>query len=234
MSSPDFRNSGGSTRFRDVTPGSSIEPALEGPVSTMSKFGTATRTFGGTVKRGVKVFAGILGVMGLLTALNAVTGGAVDQMFGLLPRTSRGAWGILLHPMLHANFQHFAMNSVGLVLIGGSVFLRSERDFWRVTVLGTLLGGTATWLIGRESIHVGASGLVFAYLGYLLTTGWFDRKLTSVVLSIGAAVAWGSILFGLSPLQNGISWELHLFGLIGGVVGAWWRKRFSSPKTSRS
>ncbi|MEP6833969.1 MAG: rhomboid family intramembrane serine protease [Gemmatimonas sp.] len=219
MTSPDLHDR---TRHAELD-------ALRGPVSTTSKFETATRTVGGTLIRAVKVFAGILGVMGVMTALNAVTGGAVDQALGLLPRTARGAWGILLHPLLHANFQHFAMNAVGLVLIGGTVFLRSERDFWRVTILGTLLGGSATWLIGRENIHVGASGLVFAYLGYLLTTGWFDRKLTSVALSVAAAVLWGSILFGLSPLQNGISWELHLFGMLGGVVGAWWRKKFSRP-----
>lgn len=233
MTIPDFRSEGSNKSsseptFRDRVRGSEVEPSLRGPVSNMSKFGTATRTFGATLKRGVKVFASILGVMGVMTALNAVTSGAVDQLLGLLPRSAHGAWGILLHPLLHANVQHLAMNAIGLVLIGGSVFLRSERDFWRVTLLGTLLGGSATWLIGRPNIHVGASGLVFAYLGYLLTTGWFDRKLTSVVLSIGAAVLWGSVLWGLSPLQNGISWELHLFGLLGGVVGAWWRKRFSN------
>ena len=220
MSSPHTRERARATE---------LDPALHGPVSTMSKFGTATRTFGGTLKRAAKVFAAILGVMGVMTALNAVTGGAVDQTLGLLPRSARGAWGILLHPLLHANFQHLAMNAIGLVLVGGTVFLRSERDFWRVTLLGTLLGGGATWLIGRPNIHVGASGLVFAYLGYLLTTGWFDRKLTSVALSLAAAVLWGSALFGLSPMQNGISWELHLFGLLGGVAGAWWRKTFSKP-----
>ncbi|MEO7359920.1 MAG: rhomboid family intramembrane serine protease [Gemmatimonadaceae bacterium] len=220
MSSPDAR---------ERTRSAELEPALRGPVSTMSRFGTATRTLGGTFKRAAKVFAAMLGVMGVMAALNAVTGGAVDQALGLLPRTARGAWGIVLHPLLHANFQHLAMNAIGLVLIGGTVFLRSERDFWRVTLLGTVLGGSATWLIGRPNIHVGASGLVFAYLGYLLTTGWFDRKLTSVALSIVAGVLWGSALWGLSPMQNGISWELHLFGLLGGVVGAWWRKRFSNP-----
>jgi len=219
MTSPDFRE-----RSR----GAHLDPALRGPVSTMSKFGAASRTFGGTLKRAAKVFAAILGVMGVMTALNAVTGGAVDQALGLLPRSARGAWGILLHPLLHANMQHLAMNAIGLVLIGGTVFLRSERDFWRVTLLGTLLGGSATWLIGRSNIHVGASGLVFAYLGYLITTGWFDRKVTSVALSIVAVVLWGLALLGLSPMQNGISWELHLFGLVGGVVGAWWRKRVGS------
>lgn len=198
-----------------------------GPSKNSSKVSTVARTFGGFVKRGAKVFGTMLGAMGLVSIINAVTGGTVNRMFGLIPRAVEGAWGIVLHPLLHANATHLGMNAVGLLVIGGTVYLRSERDFWRVTVFGVLIGGSATWLVGRPALHIGASGLVFAYLGYLLTTGWFDRKLTSVAVSVGATVVWGSALFGLSPLQAGISWELHLFGLIGGVVGAWWRKRFA-------
>lgn len=202
-------------------------PLLSGPVSTQSKFGAATRTFGGTLKRGAKTFAAILGTLGAVSALNFLMSGALNSMFGLIPRTGSGAWGILFHPLLHANAAHLTMNAVGIVVIGGTVFLRSERDFWRVTALGILIGGSATWLLGRTSVHIGASGVVFAYLGYLLTTGWFDRKLTSISISVLAAALWGSALLGLSPVQSGISWELHLFGFVGGVVGAWWRKRFS-------
>lgn len=208
----------------------SADSLLRGPVSTIPTRDSAggapvVRTVGATLKRGAKVFGSILGVLGAVTLLNYVTGGAVNQMFGLLPRTSRGAWGILLHPLLHAGAAHLTMNAIGIVLMGGTVFLRSERDFWRVTLLGTLVGGGGTWLFGHFAMHVGASGVVFAYLGYLLTTGWFDRKLTAVALSITAAILWGSALFGLSPLQHGISWELHLFGMLGGILGAWWRKR---------
>lgn len=186
---------------------------------------SAVRSFGAAVKRGVAVFGTLLGAMGLVTIVNAVTNGAMNRMFGLIPRAADGAWGIALHPLLHANAAHFLMNAVGLLVIGGTVYARSTRDFWRVTALGILVGGGATWLVGRPALHIGASGLVFAYLGYLLTTGWFDRKLTSVALSVGATVVWGSALWGLSPLQAGISWELHLFGLMGGVIGAWWRKQ---------
>lgn len=214
-------------------PSRSVDGLRGGPVSTISARDSAggpavVRTFGATLKRGAKVFGGILAVLGVVTLLNYFTGGAVNQKFGLLPRTSRGAWGILLHPLLHVSTAHLMMNAIGIVLMGGTVFLRSERDFWRVTVLGTLVGGGGTWLFGHYAMHVGASGIVFAYLGYLLTTGWFDRKLTAVALSITAAVLWGSALFGLSPLQHGISWELHLFGMLGGVLGAWWRKRFAA------
>lgn len=230
MSSPEPDRAQRSQALRERLAEADVNsPLLSGPIATQSKFDTATRTFGGTLIRGAKTFAAILGTLGVVSAINFVTAGALNQMFGLLPRSASGAWGILLHPLLHANATHLAMNSVGIVVIGGTVFLRSERDFWRVTLLGILIGGSATWLLGRPSVHIGASGVVFAYLGYLLTTGWFDRKLTSIAISVVAAALWGSALIGLSPVQSGISWELHLFGLMGGVVGAWWRKRFSKP-----
>lgn len=199
--------------------------ASSGAMNTIAK---STRTFGSVLKSGAKTFAAMLGAMGAMSVVNALTAGTLNRMLGLVPRTSEGAIGIVMHPLLHANFAHLGMNAVGLVVIGGTVYLRSVRDFWRVTMFGVLIGGGATWLVGRPALHVGASGLVFAYLGYLLTTGWFDRKLSSVALSITATVLWGSAVFGLSPLQAGISWELHLFGMLGGVLGAWWRKRFQS------
>ena len=225
MVSPETDRAQRAQALRDRLDNGAVNTPLSGPVSTQPKSGAATRTFGGTLKRGAKVFAGILGTLGVVSIANFLTANALTRMFGLIPRTSSGAWGILFHPLLHANSAHLTMNAVGLVLIGGTVFLRSERDFWRVTALGILIGGSATWLAGRSSIHIGASGVVFAYLGYLLTTGWFDRKLSAVALSILAAALWGSALLGLSPVQTGISWELHLFGFIGGVAGAWWRKQ---------
>ncbi|MEO7360432.1 MAG: rhomboid family intramembrane serine protease [Gemmatimonadaceae bacterium] len=227
MASPEMDRAQRAQALRDRIENGELNTPLSGPISTQSKFGAATRTFGGTLKRGAKVFAGILGTLGVVSVVNFLTANSLNRMFGLIPRTSSGAWGILFHPFLHANAAHLTMNAVGIVLIGGTVFLRSEKDFWRVTALGILIGGSATWLVGRTSVHIGASGVVFAYLGYLLTTGWFDRKLSSVALSIVAAALWGSALLGLSPVQSGISWELHLFGFVGGVVGAWWRKQFS-------
>lgn len=187
--------------------------------------GAAIKTVGGTLKRGVKVFAGIFGVLGVVLLGNTLSLGLVNRLFALEPRALLGMPGILLHPLLHASFSHLAMNSLGILTLGGVVFLRSERDFWRVTVFGALFGGAVTWLVARPHLHVGASGVVFAYLGYLLTTGWFDRKPGAILLSLGVAAVWGTALLGLSPLQQGVSWELHLFGLIGGVITAWWRRK---------
>ena len=183
------------------------------------------RTIAQNAAHAARVFATIYGVLGAAAVANAITAGAFNQALGLVPRDTSHAWGILLHPLLHANARHLGLNAVGILLMGGLVFIRSERDFWRVTALGILFGGSMTWLVGRTDLHVGASGVIFAYLGYLLTTGWFDRKIGAIVLSLSVAALWGSALFGLSPFQQGISWELHLFGLIGGIAGAWWRKR---------
>lgn len=215
------------TRLRD-TQRSSLQ--VDASQSGIANAGANARvagtpvTLAQNVAHAARVFGTIFGVLGAAAIANALTAGVFNSTFGLIPRTSSHAWGILLHPLLHANGRHLGVNAIGILILGGLVFMRQERDFWRVTALGILVGGSATWLLGRSDLHVGASGVVFAYLGYLLTTGWFDRKIGAIVLSLGVAAVWGSALFGLSPFQQGISWELHLFGLIGGIAGAWWRK----------
>ena len=209
-------------RARDLA--LSVSPSANISTNGSSKI-LATQTLGAKLARGARVFGTIYGVLGAAAIANALTAGSFNQRFGLVPRDTSHLWGVLLHPFLHVNASHLALNAFGILMLGGLTFLRDQRDFWRVALLGILVGGSATWLVGRESLHVGASGVVFAYLGYLLTTGWFDRKIGSILLSLSVAFLWGSALFGLSPLQKGISWELHLFGLIGGIAGAWWRNR---------
>ena len=98
-------------------------------------------------------------------------------------------------------------------------------DFWTVSILATLVGGIGIWLVGRAGPHIGISGVIFGYFGYLLLTGVFDRKLGAFLLSLLTFLIWGRLLLGLSPLQRGISWEGHLFGLAGGIAGAWLRAR---------
>ena len=78
----------------------------------------------------------------------------------------------------------------------------------------------AVWLMGRPAIHVGASGLVFGYFGYLVASGWYDRKPGTILAAIAAVVLYGGLIFGVLPTQSFVSWEAHLFGLIAGVVAA--------------
>jgi membrane associated rhomboid family serine protease len=116
---------------------------------------------------------------------------------------------------------HLAANTVPFVVLGWLVMLRRIGDFVVVTVLSILIGGLGVWLAGSaNSIHVGASGLIFGYLGYLLARGYFERSLWAVLLGALALVLYGGVLWGVLPGQPGISWEGHLFGFVGGVAAA--------------
>jgi membrane associated rhomboid family serine protease len=188
------------------------------------------------IGRDLKRYVWILG--GLVLLLWAVEfvdlslfGGSLDRL-GIRPRTVGGLVGVPLHPLLHLGFGHVALNSIGLLLFGGLIILRDEGDFWVTIILGMLVGGLGVWLFGRPSIHVGASGVVFALFGYLLLTGWFDRSFGAILLSAAVFLLWGSALFGLSPLQVGISWEAHLFGFLAGGLAAWLRARRRRAKKS--
>jgi membrane associated rhomboid family serine protease len=182
-------------------------------------------TIGRDLKRCLWILGGFVLLLWAVEFVDLLLfGGSLDRL-GIQPRTVGGLVGVPLHPLLHRGFGHVALNSIGLLLFGSLVIFREERDFWTAIVLGTLIGGLGVWLFGRPSIHVGASGVVFALFGYLLLTGWFDRSFGAILLSVVVFLLWGSALFGLSPTQVGISWEAHLFGFFAGGLTAWLRAR---------
>jgi membrane associated rhomboid family serine protease len=168
----------------------------------------------------VRIIAAILAVLWLVGVIDWLAFGGRLETFGIVPRTSRGLLGILFAPFLHIGFSHLLANTVAFLLFGGLVLFRQERDFWIVTGIGALFSGVGTWLVGHTGVHVGASGVIFAYFGYLLLTGWFERRIPSLILSILVFLVWWRTLFGLMPTQQGISWEGHLFGLFGGMLAA--------------
>ena len=141
--------------------------------------------------------------------------------FGIEPREEEGLLGIVMAPLLHGGFNHLLMNTGGILVFGGLVMLRSRSHFWMVTMIGAIASGIGTWLFGRPAVHVGASGVVFAYFGYLLFTGFFERRIGSLLLSIVVFLIWGPTIYGILPMERDISWEGHLFGFIGGMVSAW-------------
>lgn len=156
-------------------------------------------------------------IWGLELVDRLVFGGSLDR-FGIRPRTLDGLWGILWAPLLHGGWAHLAANSVPFVVLGWLVLLRGLSAFVLVSALVVVIGGLGVWLVGApNTVHIGASGLIFGYIGYLLARGYFERSFSSVAISIGVAVVYGSVLFGLLPGQPGTSWEGHLFGFLGGV-----------------
>lgn len=184
-----------------------------------------TRTnesLGGEIRRMFSLMAGFLVLLWGIEIIDAaVFSGGLDGL-GIVPRTVTGLFGILAAPFLHGDFGHLLSNTIGLLMLGGLTMAIGRREFATVTVAGALVGGLGIWLFGRPAVHIGASGLVFAYLGYLVLRGWYDRRFGSIALA--AAVGWfyGGMIFGMLPgfSPAHISWEGHLFGFVGGVVAA--------------
>ena len=151
---------------------------------------------------------------------NVALGGALLK-FGIIPRTTDGLIGILVAPFLHANLNHLVANTVPFLLFGWLVMLRDRRHFAVVTLLAMLGSGLLSWTLGApNSIHIGASGVVFGYFGFLLLAGWYARSAGSIAISLLVGVLWGGTVLGVLPGTPGISWQGHLGGFIGGVLAA--------------
>ncbi len=146
--------------------------------------------------------------------------GRLDR-FGIYPLQLSGLWGILWAPFLHHGLGHLIANTIPFVILGWLVMLQETYDFFIVAAISMFVGGLGTWLFGgANTIHLGASGVVFGFLGFLLSRGFFQRNLPSILLSLIVGLTYGGLLWGVLPLQPGISWQGHLFGFIGGAIAA--------------
>ena len=175
-----------------------------------------------TLKTQAIILGGMIVFIWLVEIVDAfIFHGALDTN-GIPPRTADGLKGILFAPALHSNFGHLIANTLPLLVLGWFVLLRGFKTFVVVTITVILVSGVGTWLIGpANSVHIGASGLVFGYFGYLLLNSWFERSIASVLWAILVFALYGSLIWGVLPQGNGISWQGHLFGFIGGGLAAY-------------
>jgi membrane associated rhomboid family serine protease len=151
-----------------------------------------------------------------------VDAGASTQLvqYGIRPRSEDGLVGILAAPFLHANFAHLIANTGAFIVLGMLVAAVSRR-YWPVTVGVALISGVAVWLVAApNTIHIGASGLVYGYAAFLVAWGLVTRRASSILVAVLVVLLYGGLVFGVLPTQQGISWQGHLFGAIGGVVMA--------------
>lgn len=147
-------------------------------------------------------------------------GGRLDQ-FGIIPRQVGALKGILFAPILHINFQHVLANTVPLIVLGLLVNARNGRNFWAITAMIAGLSGLAIWLLGpSQTVHVGASAVIFGFFGFLLGHAFYERSAASIAIAALVIVLYGGMLVGLLPQGNGISWQGHLFGLLSGLATA--------------
>lgn len=165
---------------------------------------------------------GFVAILWLVEGLDAVLPGQFEGN-GIRPRSDAGMSGILFGPLIHSNWAHLIGNSVPLLVLGFLLAMSGVRTFLAVTAVVWLASGFGVWLVGSAfTVHVGASGVVFGWIAYLVLRGVFARSLRQIALGVGVFIVYGSALWGVLPGQVGISWEGHLFGALGGIAAAWW------------
>ena len=147
--------------------------------------------------------------------------GKLDS-FGIIPGKLIGLRGLLFAPFLHGGFAHLIANTIPFLTLGWLTMIQETSDFYIVSLVTMLVGGLGVWVFGATgSVHIGASILIFGYLGFLLLRGYFQKNLPSILLSIIVFIFYGGLVWGVLPSQPGVSWQGHLFGFAGGVVAAW-------------
>jgi membrane associated rhomboid family serine protease len=165
------------------------------------------------------------GVLYAGEAVDTVTGGSLERN-GIEPREVDGLDGILWAPLLHGGWAHLIANTVPFLVFGFLAMAGGIRQFILVTATIWLLGGLGVWLLAPENSRtVGASGLIFGWLVFLLARGFFARSLKQIALAFVLFMLWGGILWGVLPSRPDVSWQAHLFGALAGLLAAWFVAR---------
>lgn len=174
------------------------------------------------LKTQVSILGTLVIIAWVITIVDQVIFRGDLKSYGISPREIVGLRGVLFAPFLHGDFGHLIGNTIPFLIFGWLIMLRETKDFMIVSIISMLTAGLGVWLFGRPSFHIGASGVIFGYFGYLLMRGIFEKQFLSIFLSLMVVFGWGGLIFGVLPGNPGISWEGHLFGLIGGVLSAKW------------
>lgn len=145
--------------------------------------------------------------------------------YGILPRDITGLRGILFSPFIHGDWKHLTNNSVPLFFLGAAIFYFYPKSAWSVWIYGWIVTGFWVWVGARESFHIGASGLVYVFAFFLFFSGVFNRNAHMMGLSLLIVFLYGSMVWGVLPIDVKISWESHLLGaIIGFFIALVFRK----------
>lgn len=189
--------------------------ALPGESSLISQLLTLIEA----IKQGSVDVAWVLALLWIIQVFNSISGGVLCVL-GIVPRNPLGMFGIFFAPFLHGSFGHLFFNSVPLFLLLTFMLTYGLQVAICATLIIVFYSGLATWLFGRKAIHVGASGLIMGYMGFILYSGYYGSSLSGMLVAIVSFYYLGTILFSVIPTDSTTSWEGHVFGLAAGVFAA--------------
>jgi len=140
------------------------------------------------------------------------------KSFGIQPRKIEGIYGIMLSPFLHLSLEHLINNSIPLFLLSSAIFFFYRTISWKIIFLGIFLSGFLTWIIGRDSTHIGASGLIYVLISFIFFKGIISKNFNLMALSLIVVFIYGGTIWYIFPIKENISWEGHLSGFIVGII----------------
>jgi membrane associated rhomboid family serine protease len=185
------------------------------------------------VKAAALLMLGWVALLWLLEAVDVASGHALDT-YGISPREAGELRDVVPAAFLHFGFDHLAANAVPLLVLGFLAAVGGVGRFLKVVAVIVLASGLGVWLVAPDhSVTAGASGVVFGLFGYLLVRGFVDRRPLDITVGLMVLLLYGSILWGALPSNSAVSWQGHLFGLIGGVLAAYLFRRQPEPEFIR-
>lgn len=190
-----------------------LQPSPTAPAPSLRE--TARRRF----RSGLSFAALYVIVIWAVHLINGLLFGGVLIFFGIHPLDLSSIWHIFTSPLLHADFGHLISNTVPGAVFSFLIGMSGKRVWWEVLAFVVIVGGLGTWLLGGVGTnHIGASGLVYGWLGYLLVRGIFNRSLSQILVGIVLGVFYSGLVWGVLPGTPGVSWQAHLFGALGGIL----------------
>lgn len=171
------------------------------------------------IRSGFTFAIGFVVLIWVVQFLNVLSGERLSY-YGIHPLDPSSLWHIATAPLLHANFQHLIGNTVPAAIFCFIIGMNGKRVFWEITLIIGLVAGLGTWFFGGVGTnHIGASGLIYGWLGYLIVRGIFNRDFKQILLGLALTFIYSGLFWGLLPTQPGVSWQGHLFGALGGIAG---------------
>lgn len=152
---------------------------------------------------------------------------------GIHPRDSTSLFGIFTSPLIHGNWEHLTSNSLPILILGILLFTIYDKIAIWVWILNYVFTGLLVWLFARDSYHIGASGIIYGLASFLFFSGIFRMDIKSIAIASGVAIFYGGMVWGILPIQAGVSWESHLFGGIVGLTLAYLFRNIHKDETNQ-